>query len=123
MIWYNQDHVWMRQHGNAMVLGISVFAARALGDIVHLELPEIGATLDPEFEFALIESNKIAVDVFAPVPGQVLDRNQAALAQPSMVSRDPEGGGWLVAVAPSAQPTSAGLMDAQAYATFCSGGG
>jgi|SRR4028118_1019305 glycine cleavage system H protein len=95
---YLDSHEYVRLDGEIATLGISAFAVDQLGDIVFLELPEIGDALEKGETFGSIESVKAVEDMYAPVSGTVIERNDAMVASPELVSEDPYGEGWLLKI-------------------------
>ncbi len=95
---YSNDHLWVRREGKEAVIGVTAFACDQLGDVVYVELPAPGVEIDQEEPFGVIESVKSVSDLFAPISGSVIERNEAALASPEMVHDSPYGEGWLVRV-------------------------
>jgi glycine cleavage system H protein len=100
-------------------VGISDYAQEQLGDIVFLELPEAGRTVQPGDPLGTVESVKAVSDFFAPVSGEVVEVNEGLGDQPELVNQDPYGEGWLVTLRASAPDELASLMDASAYAQHC----
>ena len=116
---YTAEHEWLRTEGDAIRVGITDYAQDALGDIVFVSLPEVGAQLTAGQAFGEVESTKSVSDVYAPVAGTVTARNEALEGAPELVNSDPYGEGWLIVLAPSddaASASSEGLLDAEAYA-------
>jgi len=116
---YTAEHEWVRTEGDAIRVGITDYAQDALGDIVFVSLPEVGAQLTAGQAFGEVESTKSVSDVYAPVAGTVTARNEALEGTPELVNSDPYGEGWLIVLAPSddaASASSEGLLDAEAYA-------
>jgi glycine cleavage system H protein len=105
----------VRPEGERLRLGLSAFAVDQLGDIVFVELPEVGATVQQGASFGSVESVKAVEDLLAPVGGVVLARNEAVLASPEELQQDPYGEGWLLLLQPADPAQLEGLMDAQAY--------
>lgn len=94
---YTNDHEWLRQEGDGVVtVGITDHAATALGDLVYVELPEVGQDVDAGGEMAVVESVKAASDVYAPVAGSVTEVNEALSDDPEKINADPYGDGWIV---------------------------
>ena len=93
---YLDTHEYVRLDGEIATLGISAFAVDQLGDIVFLELPEIGDSLEKGESFGTIESVKAVEDMYAPISGTVIERNEAMIESPELVSEDPYGEGWLL---------------------------
>jgi glycine cleavage system H protein len=115
---YTTEHEWVREPGEAagsVRIGITHYAQDALGDIVYVSLPEVGVTVEAGSTCGELESTKSVSDVYAPVSGEVVARNDALDATPELVNNDPYGGGWLFEVVPSDPAQVAGLMDAAAY--------
>ena len=115
---YTAEHEWLRGEGDAIRVGITDYAQDALGDIVFVSLPEVGAQLTAGQAFGEVESTKSVSDVYAPVAGTVTARNEALEATPELVNSDPYGEGWLIVIAPAdgAGSSSEGLLTAEAYA-------
>ena len=107
--------------GDRWQLGLSAFAIDQLGDIVFVELPEVGATLSQGASFGSVESVKAVEDLLAPISGVVEARNEAVLASPEELQNDPYGEGWLLLVRPSDPAQIEGLMDASLYASKVDG--
>ncbi|GAB6987173.1 glycine cleavage system protein GcvH [Nocardioides pyridinolyticus] len=115
---YTSEHEWVRQPGEAdgsVRIGITHYAQDALGDIVYVSLPEVGEDVEAGGTCGELESTKSVSDVYAPVSGKVVARNDALDATPELVNNDPYGGGWLFEVVPSDAGAVDGLMDAAAY--------
>lgn len=111
---YTAEHEWVAA-GDPVTIGITAHAADALGDVVYLELPEVGSQLAAGSVCGEIESTKSVSELFAPVDGTVVEVNTAAVDDPSVVNADPYGGGWLLKVAPTGSPT---LLSAEEYAAL-----
>jgi glycine cleavage system H protein len=112
---YHPEHDWARIEGDEAVLGITWYAQDALGELVHFEAPEAGATVTKDAPYAEVESVKAVSDVIAPLSGEVLEVNEKALAEPETINEEPYGGGWLVRVRLSDASEVDGLMDVEAY--------
>ena len=91
---YTEEHEWLRQEGDVIVVGITEYAAEQLGDVVFVELPEVGITVAHEDEICVIESVKAASDILAPIDGEIVEVNEALNDNPGLVNEDPIGGGW-----------------------------
>lgn len=115
---YTRDHEWIRLDGDTATVGITDYAQEQLGDIVYVELPEVGKTLEKGAEFCVVESVKAASEVFAPIAGEVTAVNAGLTDQPGTVNEAPEEGGWLIKVKPSDTAEIEGLMDEAAYKAF-----
>lgn len=114
---YTKDHEWGRFDGERIVeVGITHYAQDALGDITYLELPEAGDDVAVGDGFGVVESVKTFSDLYAPVSGRVVETNEAALDDPSVLNEDPYGKGWLVRLEVEDASEFEGLMDAAAYA-------
>jgi len=113
---YTKEHEWVRIEGDIATFGISDHAQEALGDIVFVELPEIGRELAPGDAFAVVEAVKAVSDVYAPVGGEVVDVNEVLEGEPEKINSDPYGAGWIAKVKISGG--SIELLDADAYTTF-----
>jgi glycine cleavage system H protein len=112
---YTNDHEWVRIDGDEGVVGITQYAADQLGDIVFVELPEVGRTLERGAAFGVVESVKAVSDLLAPLSGEVIAVNDALADQPELVNSDPYGGGWMVRVRLSGAAGADGLLDPAAY--------
>lgn len=112
---YTEEHEWLRQEEDGTVtIGITDHAQSALGDLVYVELPEVGAELDAGDEMAVVESVKAASDVYAPVGGTVLEVNADLADDPEKINSDPYGDGWIVRMRPD-DMASSNTMDHNAY--------
>ncbi len=118
---YTEDHEWIKVDGDTGTVGISPYAANALGDVVFVELPEIGLELSKGDEAAVVESVKAASEVYAPVGGQVTEVNAALEDAPETVNASADGGGWFLKIKIADASELGDLMDADAYAEFCKG--
>ena len=118
---YSDSHEYVRVEGDLARIGISSFAVDQLGDIVFVELPEVGATLSQGASFGSVESVKAVEDLMAPLSGVVEARNEAVLASPEELQNDPYGEGWLLLVKPADPAQLEGLMDAAAYGAAVEG--
>ena len=115
---YTKEHEYVRLEGDVAVVGISDHAQEALGDVVFVELPALGAKLAKGDGAAVVESVKAASDVFAPVSGEVIEVNKDVDAQPALINEDAQGRGWLFQLKLSDPSEVDGLMDDAAYAEF-----
>lgn len=118
---YSEEHEWVRLEGNRATVGITDFAQDALGDVVFVALPAVGAAVAAAASIAEVESTKSVSEIYAPVAGTVVDANAALEATPELVNRDPYGEGWIFAVEVSDPSVLDGLMDAAAYRTLVEG--
>jgi glycine cleavage system H protein len=115
---YTSEHEWVRtpgEHDGSVRVGITHFAQDALGDIVYVSLPEVGATVTAGGTCGELESTKSVSDVYAPVSGEVVAVNSGLDATPELVNDDPYGGGWLFEVVPASPDEVDGLLDAAGY--------
>ena len=118
---YSKDHEWVRVEGDVATVGISDYAQDQLGDVVYVELPEVGRIVAQNEEAAVVESVKAASEVYAPVSGEVVEVNQALENDPALVNGDPTGEGWFLKLRLSAPGELDGLMDEAAYADYVAG--
>jgi glycine cleavage system H protein len=112
---YSKEHEWVRVQDSRATIGITSFAADELGDIVFVELPEVGATLSQFAPFGVVESVKAVSDLFAPIAGEVLEVNDALRDAPELLNSDPFGEGWIARIALADPGELDALMDADAY--------
>ena len=112
---YTEDHEWITVEGDTATVGITVHAAEQLGDVVFVELPDVGKTLAKGDEFAVVESVKAASEVYAPVAGEIVAVNSALDDAPATVNEDAAGAGWFVKIKLSDASQLDGLMDEAAY--------
>jgi glycine cleavage system H protein len=112
---YRSTHEYARKDGSDIVVGISDHAQEALGDIVFVEMVEVGKKVAQGEAIGVVESVKAASDIYAPVSGAIAAVNAALQGDPALVNKDPYGAGWLVRIAPSAPAEWDGLLDAAAY--------
>ena len=118
---YTADHEWLRTEGDEAVVGITAYAADELGDIVFVELPEIGRRLTKDETLGVIESVKTASDLFAPVAGEVVAVNEALGDAPELVNSEPYEAGWMVRLKLEDPAAGEVLMDAAAYQEVTAG--
>ena len=112
---YHAEHDWARVDGEEAVLGITWFAQDALGELVHFEAPEVGATVTKDQAYAEVESVKAVSDVIAPLSGEVLEVNQKAVDEPETINEAPYGEGWLVRIRLADAAEVDALLDPDAY--------
>ncbi|GFR93852.1 glycine cleavage system H protein [Elysia marginata] len=117
--WFTKDHEWVTIDGQKGTVGISDYAQEKLGEIVYVELPEVGASLDPEETAGCLESVKAASDVINPVRGTVSEVNEVLKDNPSLVNSKPMDDGWLYKMDLPADVSTDDLMDANAYKEYC----
>jgi glycine cleavage system H protein len=117
---YLPSHEWVRNEGDGTVtIGVTDFAQEQLGDVVFVELPEVGTQLSTEEEFGVIESVKAASDLYAPVSGEVVEINEQLEDDPELVNSDPYGDAWLLKIKLSDTDELNHLLDADAYSVLC----
>jgi len=116
MIKYTEDHEWLRVEGSIATVGITAHAQDALGDVVFVDLPEVGATLASRDTAGVVESVKAAADVYMPVSGKIVEVNEALRTDPSLANSDPMGAGWFFKVELSDPAQLDALLDEAAYA-------
>ncbi len=109
---YTSDHEWVRANGSLLTVGITAYAADALGDVVYVDHPAVGSSVTAGAIVGEVESTKSVGEIFAPVSGTVTETNPAVVDDPELINRDPYGEGWLFTVETTEQPE---LMDADAY--------
>ena len=115
---YTSDHEWVRQDGDAVAVGITDHAQTALGDVVFVDLPEIGREVVAGEACAVVESVKAASDVYAPIAGRIVEVNSALVEDPALINREPAGGGWFFQLEMTDPAALSGLMDEAAYHAF-----
>ena len=118
---FTEEHEWVRIEGDTAICGISEYAQEQLGDIVYVELPEIGRVVSQNDEIAVVESVKAASDIYAPVSGEVIAVNEKIDDAPETVNEDAMGGGWLFKIRITDEGEAADLMDEASYADFVEG--
>ena len=112
---YSKEHEWVRVQGDRAVIGITAHAANELGDVVFVDLPQVGATLTQFAVFGAVESVKAVSDLFSPISGSVLARNEALSAAPESINADPYGSGWLLEIQLGDPAELNLLLDAAGY--------
>jgi glycine cleavage system H protein len=116
---YTENHEWVRpESGGAVTVGISEYAQDALGDIVYVDLPDVGRSVEAGESIAEVESTKSVNDVYAPISGVVTTVNEPLMDAPELVNTDPFGAGWFVTITPTEGESLDALMDATAYTAF-----
>ena len=114
-LYFTKEHEWIRVEGDTAIVGISDHAQEQLGDIVFVEVPDVGRQVAKGQEAAVVESVKAASDVYSPVSGEVVEGNQAIADDPALVNSDPEGQGWFFKLKLDNPGELDGLMDESAY--------
>ena len=115
---YTEDHEWLSVNGDIATVGITHHAQDALGDVVFVELPEVGKSFAPKEIAGVVESVKAAADVYMPVSGEVTEVNEALRADPALANSDPLGAGWFFRIKLSNPSELTGLMDETSYTQF-----
>jgi glycine cleavage system H protein len=118
---YSKDHEWVRREGDLAVVGITEYAQNQLGDVVYVELPELGRKVEQGGEAAVVESVKAASEVYAPVSAEVVAVNELLSGEPGRVNADPMGEGWFFKLKLSDPKQLDALMDEAAYKKFIEG--
>jgi glycine cleavage system H protein len=118
---YSREHEWVRAEGTTATIGITSFAADELGDIVYVEMPEVGARLTQFGSFGVVESVKAVSDLFAPISGEVVEVNAELRASPELLNSDPFGAGWIARITLADVAEMENLLDAGAYAALTAG--
>ena len=116
---YTQEHEWIRVNGNNATVGITQFAQEQLGDIVFVELPEVGTLIEQETPFGVVESVKTVSDLYAPVGGTVTAVNQDLESKPEQVNDEPYGNGWIIEIEISDKNELEKLMSPEKYIKQC----
>src|ERR1700758_1136096 len=112
---YHEEHNWARLEGDEAALGVTWFAADALGELVHFEPPEVGATVTKDASYGEVESVKAVSDLIAPLSGEVIEVNVKVVDAPETVNQDPYGDGWLIRIRMSDASEADSLLDIDAY--------
>ncbi len=116
---YTIDHEWALIEGNTVTIGITDFAQSALGDIVFVELPELGRKIDKGDSFGVVESIKSVSDLYSPLSGEIIEVNQNLESSPELCNKDPYGS-WMIKIKASNSAEASELLSAQKYETHCS---
>jgi len=115
---YTKEHEWTRVEGDRVRIGITDFAQDALGDVVYVDLPEVGATVEADQPLGEVESTKSVSDVYSPISGTIVERNPLIDERPELVNEQPYGDGWLLVIEPSDAAAAGSLLDAPGYRAF-----
>ncbi len=115
---YSREHEWVRVEGNIAVIGITDFAQSELGDVVYVELPEVGAEVEANNTFGVVESVKAVSDLFAPVSGVVVEANTTLEDQPELVNSEPYEDGWMIRVEMKDESELNDLLEADSYRAY-----
>jgi glycine cleavage system H protein len=116
---YTKEHEWIRIEGDTVTVGITAYAQEQLGDVVYVELPDVGRKVEQGKEMAVVESVKAASEVYAPVSGDVVEVNTVLSDAPATVNEDAQGKGWFVKLKVADSNQLNGLLDEAAYKAFC----
>jgi glycine cleavage system H protein len=119
---YSREHEWLRVEDDLCVLGITEFAQQELGEVVFVELPEIGQVFDANDELGTIESVKAVAEVFTPVAGEVVEVNDAVVDDPELLNEDPHGEGWLIKIRFSSADDLKTMMKSEEYEEYVQSG-
>jgi len=119
---YSREHEWVKVEGDVCTVGITHFAQEELGEVVFVELPDVGQTFDTMEEIGTIESVKAVAELYTPVAGEILEVNKAAADDPAIVNDDPHGEGWLVKLRFSTDSDLKGMMNAEEYEKYVQSG-
>lgn len=119
---YSREHEWIRVEDDVCVLGITEFAQQELGEVVFVELPEVGQVFDANDELGTIESVKAVAEVYTPVAGEVVEVNDAVVDDPELLNEDPHSEGWLIKIRFSSAADLKSLMNAEAYEEYVKSG-
>lgn len=111
---YTKSHEWVRKEEEYLTVGITDHAQTMLGDLVYVELPETESSLDGGQECAVVESVKAAADIYCPVPGDIIEINEAVIENPQLINQDPYGKGWLFRIRPMDKDNK-GLLSPEEY--------
>ena len=120
---YTDDHEWAKQEGENVKVGITDYAQDQLGDIVFVELPEVGSSFDKGEEFGTLESVKAVSELYMPIGGEIVAANEALADTPELVNSEPYTGAWMIAIKPSDSSEVDALMDKAAYLNTLKGSG
>jgi len=115
---YTQSHEWVRIDGDVGTIGITDYAQKELGEIVYLELPEVGHVFNANEEFGTVESVKAVSELFTPVSGEIVEINKGAVAEPGIVNDDPFGDGWMIKLKVSTDEEVQKLLSAEQYEEY-----
>jgi len=112
---YTKDHEWAREEGGLVTVGITSYATDQLGDVVFVELPDTGKALEPGKPFGVVEAVKTVSDLYAPLPGEVVEVNTSLGDNPALVNQEPYGDGWMIKIRPSDPRAFAALLSSTDY--------
>jgi glycine cleavage system H protein len=118
---YSTDHEWARLEGGMIRIGITDYAQDALGDVVYVELPDVGRTVTSGDSFSEVESTKSVSEIYAPLPGTIVEVNSELADNPEKINEDPYGDGWICVIEPSDPDAFENLLDADGYRALIEG--
>jgi len=118
---FTKEHEWVRVEGDIATVGITQYAQEQLGDVVYVELPELGRKVEMGKDMAVVESVKAASEVYAPISGEVVEVNSSLAGAPATVNEDAEGNGWFTKLKVANKAEFDGLMSAADYKAYCEG--
>lgn len=119
---YSKEHEWVAVEDDTCTIGITDFAQDELGEIVFVELPEVGDSFEAHEEIGTVESVKAVAEIYTPVGGEIVAVNEALMDEPELVNADPHSGGWMFRIRMTAPSELDGLMDAESYTDFIDSG-
>ncbi len=117
-LYYSGTHEWVRLEGDTAILGVTDHAQESMGDMVYIDLPEVGKTIETKGECGVLESVKSASDFYSPIAGEIIAVNEKLTDTPDLVNKDPYGEGWIIRLRPENVDAVKELMDAKAYRKF-----
>lgn len=120
-VYYTEDHEYIRVNGDTGTVGISEYAQNQLGDVVYVELPDVGTQYDQADETCVVESVKVASEIYAPVSGEIIKVNEALENSPALINDDPEGDGWIYKIKIHDDSELSGLKDEDEYQDYIDG--
>lgn len=115
---YTKEHEWVKFDGNLAVMGVTNYAATQLGDMVYVDMPAVGSSVNQGDSAGALESVKAAADFYSPIGGEVVERNERLLDEPGIINSDPFGEGWFIKVKPADMAELDALMSAEEYDEF-----
>jgi glycine cleavage system H protein len=116
--YYSESHEWIKVEGDSVTIGITDFAQKQLGDVVYVELPQVGTTLDFHQSMGVVESVKAVSDIYSPIPGEVTNVNEELNTSPELINEDPHNRGWIVRLKMKDEADLEKLMSASDYEKF-----
>lgn len=116
--YYTRDHLWVRIEDNVATLGITDYGQKKLRDVVHIELPSVGQSIEEGEVLAVVESIKASVEIHSPIAGEVIEVNSKLIDSPELINEDPYGGGWIAKIEVSGELRTEDLMEADEYSKY-----